>query len=854
MTTVPSTASHELVHELGRGGVGVVHLARRTSDGLTVVIKRLRPELARNVAVRRTFLEEARVASCVHHPNVVAVLRDGADEDGVPWIEMEWVPGVTLDAASDVAPLPLALFVQLIAELLDGLHAAHGAQGDDGQPLELVHRDVSPHNVLVGFDGHVRVLDFGIAKVRDSSIETTSGIVKGKSTYLAPEQAERSGVDARTDLFAVGIILWQRVAERRLWQGVSEPEIYHRLVSGQIPRLAEVSPDAPPLLCEVVQRALAPKRDDRYPSARAMREALVGAFPPPADATRAIAAHVKVAFAKELGALDRAAASVFPEGSETSAAAASSLREVPPAASGARRPARRVLALAAALAVAAGVSAFALRRATPPVAADVARAAAVTPTAPCTSDAACAAGEHCLESGACAVLEREGCRFVAPELDRATRPFLVGAMFPLTGPDADAYGRSNARAAELAVREINRFAGGVPTAGGRRPLALLLCDDAVDADARARHLAARVPAVTGFRSSDEALTLVRDVFVPARVLSVSALNASPLLAQLPAGDPRLFLRATASATAFADPLAQIVATMLVPAARRRAHLADHVQVKVAVVRSGNATGIAYADLVMRALERFAGVSAREIAAGSSEAAAAPAAARALDSLVHDPPHVVVALSDGLFASMIEPLERRSAAPEAARPLYVGATPWEEPGFAELIQAHPERRERFFAVSWPTSHRALEGFVSRYQESFGEVLIPSTASPGPYDAVYLVAYAAAAAASAAAEGPLDGPALARGVAHLLPGGAPLSVGPSDLVRGFAAVARGERVDLGGVITRLDFDPRTGDTAVDAVVLCTTFDPASKRVAAVDSPIAPGAPRCTPDVDTTPLAPR
>ena len=216
--------------------------------------------------------------------------------------------------------------------------------------------------------------------------------------------------------------------------------------------------------------------------------------------------------------------------------------------------------------------------------------------------------------------------------------------------------------------------------------------------------------------------------------------------------------------------------------------------------------------------------------------------------MRDPPHVIVALSDGLYASIIEPLERRSTATEAMRPLYVGATPWEEPGFEDFIKSRPERRARFFAVAWPTSHRALAGFVERYKESFGEVLIPSTASPGPYDAVYLLAYAAAAA-----KGRLDGPALARGITQLLPGGAPVAVGPNDLVQGIASAADGRRLDLGGVITRLDFDLRTGDTAVDAVVLHDLQSPV-KAIDARDAPIAPGPPRCIHDVDTAAITPR
>jgi ABC-type branched-subunit amino acid transport system substrate-binding protein len=808
--------ARETLRELGRGGVGVVHLARR--DGRLVVVKTLRPELARNVAVRRTFFEEARVAALLRHPNVIEVTDKGADDEGAPFIEMEWVPGVTLHAIDDVDPLPVALYVAVVLDLLEGLHAAHTVKGADGELLHLVHRDVSPHNVLVGFDGSVKVLDFGIAKVRDSGLETTTGLVKGKATYLAPEQAARTELDARTDLFAVGIMLWQRLAERRLWEDATEPEIFHRLVEGDIPDLATVKSDVKEPLLAIVRRALAPKKEDRFASAAEMKEALARAMPPPADAKSAIAAHVRRAFAGELEKLDRVS----------------------------RRRAPTAIAIAVAVALTGGGAWLAFGR-TPKISNEGPRLVTCT-------ESSCAAGKHCLESGSCATTDSAGCATIAPDFAPTSRPIWLGAMFPLTGPDADAYGKHNARAAELAVREIDRL-GGVPTRGGRRPIGLVSCDDAADFEPRAKHLAAVTIGVTGFRTSVEALALVRDVFVPSQVLAVSALNASPLLAQLPAGDPRLFFRATASATTFATPLGRAVATMLAPLARKRAGLADDAPVRVAVVRSGNATGVAYAEMVMRSLEPYGNIAAREIATGLAEGDAGAALAIAIDTLAAQRPHVVITLSDGMFGGVIDPLEKRVTTPEAERPLYVGATPWEGNDFEDFVRAKSARHARFFAVSWPTSHRPLAAFVERYKEQFDESVPAATASPAPYDAIYLMAYAAAAAQKEK----LDGPALSRAMQKLMPSGAdagiPLvAVGPNDLVQGMAIAAEGRTLDLNGVLSRLDFDPATGDTAVDAVLLCTTYDAASKRIDAVDAPIAPGPPRCASVMDRAAVAPR
>jgi ABC-type branched-subunit amino acid transport system substrate-binding protein len=831
-----ASSKHELLLELGRGGVGVVHLARR-DDGRLVVRKSLRPELARNVAVRRMFLEEARVAQQVRHPNVVEVIATGFDAGGVPWIEMEWGPGATLQALEDTAPLPFDLFVRVVADLLSGLHAAHVARGADGAPLELVHRDVSPHNVLVTYDGEVKVLDFGIAKVKGSHVDTTTGVVKGKATYLAPEQASRRAVDARADLFAVGVILWQKLAGRRIWEGMSEPEIFHRLVTGQIPDLLELAPDTPEPLARVVRDALAREPGDRAATAEAMRDALLAAAPPREGAREAIARHVRETFADERRDVMTRIEGGGALAVTTSAAQAESTGSIPGASTARARRRRAPLAWAAfAVALAGGALAtFAARRGPPPATtAAMPSAASVAPQ--CATDDACPAGHRCDDDGACVAIARDGCTVVPEGLPRSGRVLYLGVMLPLSGPDADAYGRSNARAAELAAREVDRLAGGVPSGDGRRLLGLLLCDDAVDAEARARHLADRVPAIVGFRTSDEALTLTRDLFVPRGVLAVSALNSSPLLAQLPAGEPRLLFRSAASATAFVAPMARAVATMLAPDARRRSRLGGAERVRVSVVRSGDATGIAYADGFLRELGQPADLDVKETALGVASDAAARAAA--IDTLARWRPHVVVMPGDGMFASVVKPLEDRLGGAEAQRPIYLATTPWEDDGLRAFVGARPERRRRFFAVSWPTASRALMGFVERYAESFGERLSPATASPGPYDSVYLLAYAAAALHGER----VTGAALSRGIERLLPGAPAVEVGPSQVVAGLAAVARGERVDLGGVVSRFDFDLATGDSPVEAVLLCTTYDATRNHVDASDIAIEPGAVVC------------
>src|SRR5208282_434071 len=167
-----------------------------------------------------------------------------------------------------------------LLEVIEGLRYAHELKDYDGRSLDIVHRDVTPHNIFVTFDGQVKLLDFGIAKAATSSVMTATGVIKGKLTYMAPEQARGETVDARADLYAVGVMLWEAVTGRRRWPtGLSEPALFTKLATGELPE----SPNAasrglPSEIDGIVMRALAPKPADRYQTAAELRDALDGAL------------------------------------------------------------------------------------------------------------------------------------------------------------------------------------------------------------------------------------------------------------------------------------------------------------------------------------------------------------------------------------------------------------------------------------------------------------------------------------------------------------------------------------------------------------------------------------------------
>jgi hypothetical protein len=285
-----------------------------------VVLKRILPQHALDPELLRMFLDEARLSATLTHPHVIEVYDVGADGEA-PFFTMEYVHGANvremLRAQARVAghadsvdkpgaPLPLAHALTIVAAAAAGLHYAHDRLGPGGAPLGIVHRDVSPSNVLVSYDGAVKVSDFGIAKWAFQRTRTQEGTLKGKFAYMSPEQCRARPVDRRSDIFALGAILYELTTGAAPFTGASELDILNQIATGRAapPVWPEAMGAYPPALSEIVMRALAPDADDRFPTMQAFQIALES-FARGSDlalSTVALATYVQELFADELAA------------------------------------------------------------------------------------------------------------------------------------------------------------------------------------------------------------------------------------------------------------------------------------------------------------------------------------------------------------------------------------------------------------------------------------------------------------------------------------------------------------------------------------------------------------------------
>jgi serine/threonine-protein kinase len=258
---------------LGEGGMARVYLAvMKGPGGFTklLVIKSLRESLEDPLYLR-SFMFEARLAAQLNHPNVVQTFEVG-EEAGRYFIAMEYLEGQSLRTVQRrLAPerLPLPMQLRILAEVARGLHHAHTLVSFDGTPLEIVHRDVSPQNVLITYEGQVKLLDFGIAKAQGGGDLTKTGMIKGKIDYIAPEQILGESVDQRADIFSLGVMLWEAITGKRFSGGAEVADVtkIHNRVSGREPKLRDVAPDTPIRLAEICERAVAPRAEDRYDTA-----------------------------------------------------------------------------------------------------------------------------------------------------------------------------------------------------------------------------------------------------------------------------------------------------------------------------------------------------------------------------------------------------------------------------------------------------------------------------------------------------------------------------------------------------------------------------------------------------------
>lgn len=284
---------YELLLPIAKGGMAQVWAARlRGSRGFQklVAIKTILPDVIDNTRMERMFLEEAQLASQIHHPNVVSTLELG-EQDGTLYLVMDWVDGEPLNQvmakASEQGGLPLAIAVNLIGQACKGLFAAHELRDDSGELLGLVHRDVSPQNLLVSFSGTAKLVDFGIAKAtaRSSGL-TEAGEVKGKFAFMAPEQVRGQPVDCRTDLFALGILLYAITTGKHPFRGSHPGETLQNICSERAPTPPSAFlSDYPAALEAVVMRALAKRPDERFANGNDMLAALEEAMPGPLEAS-----------------------------------------------------------------------------------------------------------------------------------------------------------------------------------------------------------------------------------------------------------------------------------------------------------------------------------------------------------------------------------------------------------------------------------------------------------------------------------------------------------------------------------------------------------------------------------------
>ena len=281
ITVDKSGSRYELLVKIASGGMATVYVGRlRGAVGFwrLVAIKRAHAHLLEKPLYKQMLVDEARLASRLHHPNVVAVL-DVEELSGELRLVMDYVEGAALSeliARSHEAErrLPARIAVRIALDACAGLHAAHELCDESGARLGLVHRDVSPHNILVGVDGVARLADFGIAKQSDSGVSTTTGTLKGKLAYMAPEYVEEARLDARSDVFSLGVVVWEALANEKLFRGTNEVDTLRRVVAANAPRLSTVAPWVGTQLDPVLASALARLPEERFSTALAFGTAL----------------------------------------------------------------------------------------------------------------------------------------------------------------------------------------------------------------------------------------------------------------------------------------------------------------------------------------------------------------------------------------------------------------------------------------------------------------------------------------------------------------------------------------------------------------------------------------------------
>lgn len=271
----------ELLIEMGHGGMATLYLARIQGPSnfeKLLAIKKIHAHLAAEDAFVRMFMDEARLAAKIHHPNVATTFDMGRIENSY-FIAMEYVHGQNLTdvlkaTVRDHPRFPWPIAARIVSDTAAGLHSAHELKNVDGKLLGVVHRDVSPQNILISYDGIVKVVDFGVAFAAEKLEQTSAGTIKGKASYMSPEQACGLPIDRRTDVFALGIILWESVCFQRLFRQETEGATLLKVRNADVAAPRSINPEVPADLEKVILKALAKEPDDRYRTAEELSEAI----------------------------------------------------------------------------------------------------------------------------------------------------------------------------------------------------------------------------------------------------------------------------------------------------------------------------------------------------------------------------------------------------------------------------------------------------------------------------------------------------------------------------------------------------------------------------------------------------
>jgi eukaryotic-like serine/threonine-protein kinase len=278
---VKRLGAYEVIAQIGAGGMATVYLGRVRDDAgeeRVAAIKVVKQELAGQDEFVQMFLDEAHILSLLHHPNLSAALEYGTSGDR-HFIAMEFLMGRTVKEVWDAAvaqgsSLGFDLPAWICARVADGLFYAHGLCDGGGNPLHLIHRDVNPGNIFLTYGNEVKLFDFGLAKAKGKRHTTRAGVIKGKVSYLSPEQIEMLPLDGRSDIYALGVALWELTTMRRLFQASTDLEVVAAIRAGRVPDARELAPNYPDRLWSIVSKALQRDRADRYATAKELADDL----------------------------------------------------------------------------------------------------------------------------------------------------------------------------------------------------------------------------------------------------------------------------------------------------------------------------------------------------------------------------------------------------------------------------------------------------------------------------------------------------------------------------------------------------------------------------------------------------